>query len=367
MTSTVSSATSATFRPNVVLVTGVSGWLGSRLAARLGADDRIERVIGVDSSAPRPADLAGFGRTEFVRADIRNPLIGTVLAQARIDTVVHPAPASPTRPQVPVHSAHVAAATSLLSAVEESTTVRRLVHISNAAVYGGGHRDPSVFSESSHPSGVLSRGTARNSAAIEARVRAVVRSRGDIGTTLLRFAPLVGATVDTWLTRYLSLPVVPTPLGFDPRLQVLHEDDAVAAVVAAATEDAALRSAVFNVAGAGTVPLSQALRLGKRAAAPVFVLRRAFGVLTAIADIAGVYSEASDYLRYGRVLDVTALERRFGPVVTRSTVAGLQDFYADAVSLPSLSALAAVAVGAAEQALGRAPVPARQAVTEVMS
>ena len=86
--------------PNVVLITGVSRYLGARLAAELVADPSIERVIGIDSAAAAPSDLHRLGRTEFVRADIRNPLIAKVIAQARVDTVVHAAllaPASPRR------------------------------------------------------------------------------------------------------------------------------------------------------------------------------------------------------------------------------------------------------------------------------
>ena len=94
----------------VVLITGVSRFLGGQLAARLAADPEIERVIGIDTVAPRTSELAALGRTEFVRADIRNPLIAKVMTQARVGTVVHaalmasprlsastPQPAAPTR------------------------------------------------------------------------------------------------------------------------------------------------------------------------------------------------------------------------------------------------------------------------------
>ena len=76
--------------PAVVLVTGVSRHLGGRLAASLAADTSIERVIGVDT-VPPPRELrAALGRTEFVRADIRNPLIAKVIARGadRNDAIV---------------------------------------------------------------------------------------------------------------------------------------------------------------------------------------------------------------------------------------------------------------------------------------
>ena len=69
----------------VVLVTGVARYLGGRLAQVLQEDPSIERVIGVDV-VPPATDL---GSAEFVRADIRNPIISKVISSASVDTVVH--------------------------------------------------------------------------------------------------------------------------------------------------------------------------------------------------------------------------------------------------------------------------------------
>ncbi len=75
--------------PSVVLVTGVSRFLGGHLAARLAANPDIDRVLGVDTVPPPRDLLRRMGRAEFVRADIRNPLIAKVISQAAVDTVVH--------------------------------------------------------------------------------------------------------------------------------------------------------------------------------------------------------------------------------------------------------------------------------------
>ena len=69
----------------VVLVTGVAGDLGRRFAAQLSRSPEIDRVIGVDVVPPR-GDL---GKADFVRADIRNPVIAKVIVRERVDTVVH--------------------------------------------------------------------------------------------------------------------------------------------------------------------------------------------------------------------------------------------------------------------------------------
>ena len=50
-------------------------------------------------------------------------------------------------------------------------------------------------------------------------------------------------------------------LGFDPRLQFCHEDDATEVLLRAATES---HPGVYNVAGDGVVYLSQCIRLSGR-------------------------------------------------------------------------------------------------------
>ena len=68
-----------------VLITGVSGYWGTELARRLERSREFEYIAGLDVRPPA-ADLE---RTEFIRADIRNPLISKLLPQTEVDTVVH--------------------------------------------------------------------------------------------------------------------------------------------------------------------------------------------------------------------------------------------------------------------------------------
>jgi UDP-glucose 4-epimerase len=69
----------------VVLVTGVSQDLGGRFARSLAADPDVDRVIGVDVTPPRTR----LDDVQFVRADIRNPVIAKVIVGEGVDTVVH--------------------------------------------------------------------------------------------------------------------------------------------------------------------------------------------------------------------------------------------------------------------------------------
>ena len=215
---------------DVVLVTGVSRFLGGRLAARLSADPAIERVIGIDSMPPRTIDLPHLGRTEFVRADIRNPLVAKVMAQARVSVVVHASVVASPRAvggRMAMQEMNVIGTMQLLAACQKSEDVHRFVLRSTTGVYGSTSRDAAVFTEDMGPDAAVDAGYARDAVEIEAYVRGFARRRPDVDVTVLRQARLIGPVVDTPFTRYLAGPLVPTELGFDPRLQLLHEADAV--------------------------------------------------------------------------------------------------------------------------------------------
>ena len=84
------------------------------------------------------------------------------------------------------------------------------------------------------------------------------RRHPGVTCTMLRFQPEIGPGLEQPLNRYLSLPVVPTQLGFDPQLQLLHAEDATGALAAATRQP--VRGPV-NVAPDGTISLNRILRL----------------------------------------------------------------------------------------------------------
>ena len=330
--------------PKVVLITGVSRFLGTRLAGALSADPTVDRVIGIDSIQPRRADLPILGRTEFVRADIRNPLIAKVIAQAQVDTVVH----TPL-----ISSGHAAAGAGftrelalvgtmqLLSACQKSDSVRRIVVRSTTAVYGSGPRDPGVFTEDMHAMGFAASGYAKDAVEVEGYVRGFARRRPDVAVSMLRLSGLIGPTVDSAMTRYLSMPIVPTSLGFDPRLQLLHEDDALAVLRRATTSDAPETTGVVNVAGDGIVLLSQAVRRAGRLRLPVPA--PAIAVVSGLVRNSGVLdvsAEHASYLNYGRVVDTTRLKTRFGYVPRYTTASALESYLSGRAALPPVASAA---------------------------
>jgi len=149
------------------------------------------------------------------------------------------------------------------------------------------------------------------------------RRRGGV-LTILRFANFMGSEIETPLTRYFSLPVVPTPLGFDPRIQFIHEDDAVEVLYRATRED---HPGMFNVAADGVLLLSQAVRICGKPNLPVPV---PIGTpLTTAMRRLGLIDFPADQLRflvYGRVADNQRLKTEFGLSPTLTTRQALEEF-----------------------------------------
>ncbi len=307
----------------VVLVTGVSRYLGGRLARRLTEDPTIERVVGVDVVPPR----MDIGTTEFVRADIRNPIIAKVIAATSVDTVVHMGViATPIQAggRMAMKEINVIGTMQLLAACQKAPTVQRLVVKSTTSVYGAGPRDPALFTERMEPRHPPSSGWGKDSVEVEAYVRGFRRRRPDVTVATLRFANFLGPKVNTSMSSLFTLPVVPTVLGYDARLQFVHEDDGMAAIHQATRSDF---TGTVNVAGDGVLMLSQAIRRAGRVGLPVAPpLVSLVGRAVRRAGLADFSPEQVRFLTYGRAVDTTVMRTVFGFEPAFSTVETFDDF-----------------------------------------
>ncbi|MDH6111153.1 UDP-glucose 4-epimerase [Kitasatospora sp. MAP12-15] len=324
----------------VVLVTGVARHLGARFAERIRRQPGVELVVGVDVEPARrvpgpPDDPDGpLARYVFAPADLRRPAIARVLAEHAVDTVVH-LNVSATNPGAPGRAAvkeiNVIGTMQLLGACQQSTTLTRLVVKSTTGVYGSTPRDPAVFGERTQPKHLPSGGFAKDAAEVEGYVRGFGRRRPDIAVAVLRFANIVGPAADTPLSEYFALPVLPTALGYDPRLQFVHEDDAVEVLRLAALDPVrgTTNTGTFNVAGEGVLLLSQCARRLGRPTVPI--LLPALGWVAALARqtrVTDFSPEQIGLLTHGRVVDTTQLRETFGYQPRFSTPEAFGDFAA---------------------------------------
>jgi UDP-glucose 4-epimerase len=287
-----------------VLITGFANFWGPRLAERL-AGEGVEAVIGLDDAAPPEGVPDGV---VFVEGDLRSSDLSPLLRAAAPDTIVHnalvqfPDRRNSTRA---MHDRNVVGTLQLLAACDGLSTLETLVVRGSAAIYGVAADGPAFYGEEHAASGrALRTRFQRDLGDLESYVQAFARRHPEVCCTLLRLQPVLGRTLDTPITRFLRLPVVPTIMGFDPRLQLVHENDSVEAL--AATVRRPVRGAV-NVAGPGAISLSRAMRTLGRVAVPI-----PHPLYGTVAGPLGFTEDIVRYLRHGRAVDVRRLTGEVG-------------------------------------------------------
>ena len=308
-----------------VLITGVGSGLGGLLAARLERDPEVEAVVGIDTRKPK----VPLTRTEYLEADIRDPGIGTLVERAAPDTVVHeqivrqPGPGMSPRA---MHDINVIGSLQLLAACGQAPSVRAIVIRGSAGIYGAEPHAPQFFGEEMTRLFPMRTRFQRDVAEIENYFETYSVRHPGITCTMLRYQPAIGPQVDTQISRYLTQTACPTYLGFDPRIQLVHEEDALDALVAAVKNP--VRGAV-NVAGRGTIGLSRMIRLAGRPSVPI--AGPLFAPLTGAARRLGLGTYSEDFrrlLRYGRAVDIGRLEQEVGCRPRFSSQAAVEDWLA---------------------------------------
>jgi UDP-glucose 4-epimerase len=291
-----------------ILVTGAARSTGRRLVAALAEEPEVEQVVAVDELEPAEPFPA---KVEHLGVDLRSPALVRTVQSAGIDTCVHLGVTAEPRAaggRASMKERNVLGTMQLLAAAYHSPDLRQLVLKSTTAVYGAAAGDPAVRTESmSHDT--PRHGFGKDAIEVEDYVRSFDRRRPDVAVTVLRLANQVGPTVDNPLTRYFELPVCPTVLGFDPRLQFLHEEDTAQVLLRATLGPAT--PGTFNIAGDGVVLLSQAIRIAGKPPLPI-----PEPLVGRVAELVGRTVDFSPeqvrFLQYGRVADTSAAVEQLG-------------------------------------------------------
>jgi UDP-glucose 4-epimerase len=293
-----------------VAIVGVSTYWGSELARALARDPAVTSIIGIDT-APPESDL---GEVEFVEADIRNPVITRVLPTLEPDVVVHcgiilyPEEGRPSRA---LHDINVIGTLQLLAACEKVEGLKAIVVRGSAAIYGSAPGAPAFFTEDMARQFPLLTRFQRDIGELEGYFDNFARRHPAVTCCMLRFQTEVGPGLDNPFIRYLSLPVVPTHLGFDPRLQLLHSVDATGALARATLNP--VRGPV-NVAPDGAISLSRLLRLSGKftVGMPPFLGGIATRRVGSLLGTGAMQEDGRLLLRYGRGCDNRRLREEVG-------------------------------------------------------
>lgn len=241
-----------------VLITGICGRLGRRLARTL---HRERKVIGIDRRPfpGRPKDIEHFA------IDIRKKKTQDVFRHHKLAAVVHLGIMhDPRASQAEHHTWNVAGFQRLLEYVAQYQ-VPKLVVLSSANVYGPRPDNAQFLTEEAPLLGGASFSEIRDLIDVDMLAQSFFWKRPETETIILRPAHIVGF-VRNAPSNYLRLPVIPTLMGFDPMVQVIHQDDVIAAI-----ERALLPTirGIFNLAGPPPLPLSRLIALTAKPTLPV--------------------------------------------------------------------------------------------------
>lgn len=261
-----------------VLITGMGGEFGTRVAQLLEARRDVTEIVGVDYVPPRRR----LRRSEFRRIDPRDreKLAGFV-GEFAPTAVAHAGVYEPGSRLPPRMAAQYtkSAGVVALGAAARAGRLERVVIRSAISVYGRGRGRPGVPDEDAPVAPTTPFG--RSVLALEALATDIGR-RNDLPVAALRMATIAGSHMPSPLGRVLRLPAVPVPALADPVFQLLHADDAARAMVAALV---AGFDGPLNIVGPGAASVWQAVRLGGRI--PIPISGPAWNLAAYAAELAG--------------------------------------------------------------------------------
>ena len=276
-----------------ILITGICGRLGRRLARR---HQRGGAVIGIDRRdfEGRPKDVQHY------KFDIRRKKTQDVFRQQPFAAVVHLGVMhDPRASQAEHHSWNVVGFQRLLEFVAQYE-VPKVVVLSTSTVYGPRPDNPQFLSEDAPLLGGAAFGEIRDLIEVDMLAQSFFWKRPETETVILRPAHILGS-VRNAPSNYLRLKAIPTLMGFDPMVQVIHQDDVISAI------ERALRPGVrgiFNLAGPPPLPLSRLIaHTGRpRVTIPHFV---AGGILNSMwrYRMASFPAPELDHIRYVCMVD----------------------------------------------------------------
>src|SRR5215211_1677169 len=229
------------------VITGGSGYIGTRLVQHLAQREQTERIVVADLNPPR----SGYRpKTAFERLDVRDREgVRDVLERARADTLVHLAfILNPIHDERLMYEIDVNGTQNVLDAASASG-VRQVLVTSSSSAYGAFPDNPVPLTEEHPVRGVPDFSYARDKAEADRICQLWAAEHPDRVMTIVRPSIVLGPNVDNYLVRLWTRQPFQADLGnLDGLIQFVHEDDLVDAITRLLE---GRHAGAFNVAGEG--------------------------------------------------------------------------------------------------------------------
>ena len=234
-----------------IAITGISGRFGSLLARRL---HRHHSVVGLDRRPLRGAPID----VEMHRIDIRRKRCQEIFRKGKFDAVVHlNVVHDPRASNSDQHSFNIQGTTRVMEYCQRHG-IAKLILLSSANVYGPRADNAQFLTEDAPLMADEGFHQIRTLIGVDMLGQSFFWKNPDVETVILRPVHILGA-VHNAPSNYLRLDRPPVLAGFDPMIQVVHEDDVAWAIELALQTGA---QGIFNLPGCDPVPLSRLLQMG---------------------------------------------------------------------------------------------------------
>jgi UDP-glucose 4-epimerase len=211
------------------LITGGSGYIGTRLVELLARREDTEKIVIADVVPPK----GGYRpKTEFERVDVRDRgAVHSALKRANPDVLVHLAfILNPVHDEAFMYDVDVNGTHNVLEAAAEAGIGQVLVTTS-AVAYGAFPDNPDPITEDHPVRGVARFSYARDKTESDRIVQLWALQHPDVITTIVRPCIVFGPNVDNYLVRLWSKQPFTVDAGnLDGTIQFVHEDDVVDAI-----------------------------------------------------------------------------------------------------------------------------------------
>ncbi len=318
-----------------IAVTGIASFLGARVLRALAGSRGGAAVVALDVAEPDPA--LGVRHRAI---DLTEPSSGERLLEAlreeEVTTVVHAAVV--TNPLRDAAYAHELESIGTLNALAAAAAagVGHFVLRSFTAVYGAHGRNPASLTEDRPLQPNLSLGWSREKLEAEQHAASFARRYPAMKVAVLRFAALFGPGVRNFYTAIFDHRLVPVLMGYDPLVQLLHPDDALAALLAALDRRA---EGAFNIVPSRPIPLLAALHLAGKVPLPVpHPIAYPAADLLWSAGLADAPGGFVDFARYPFVGDGDKARREIGFTARHSSREALEAYLRERYPRRALSA-----------------------------
>lgn len=309
----------------VVALTGASNYLGIGVMKRLIDDPRVDRVIAIDVQKPS----LEHAKVIYYKVDLTNPasqqIMGRIFKNEGVTRCVHLVfTYTLSHNRMLAHELEAIGTMHVLDACYDAE-VTRIVGRSTTAIYGARRGNPNFLTERHEPDTHHADSFVYDKLELERQLMQYGRNHPETSVIILRDCTSIGATSLNYLSRLLLASHTPRVLGYDPMIQLIHEEDLFRAYQMVIMGDS---RGIYNVVGKGVVRYSEAIRKlgGGELVLPESILRAGTSVLWGL-KMFDVPSTFIDHIKYSWVADGTKAALDLGFVPRYDCFKALEDTY----------------------------------------